>query len=289
MLITIFTPTYNRSHTLPRVFRSLQKQTMKDFEWLIVDDGSTDNTSEIVKGFKDTADFPIRYIQKENGGKHTAHNEAIKLAKGELFFTVDSDDWLPNRSLTLIKELADDLIISPKLAGIVALKDYESGKIIGKPFPKDKYISSLRELEASGNGGERSLVFKTEIIRRYPYPVIEGERFLTESVVYDRIGLKYDFVISNDTLTTCEYQIDGLSAKIKKIMANNPCGYAIYYAQRIELANSMKERIGHMARYQAFRLKTKEANRKYCNYKGKHIFLTSLFMPLGSIVKYLYR
>ena len=105
MLLTVFTPTFNRAHTIARTFNSLKQQTFKNFEWLIVDDGSTDSTEKVVEGFIESSDLNIRYIKKENGGKHTAYNLALEQAAGELFFVVDSDDWLPDNSLSDIASL----------------------------------------------------------------------------------------------------------------------------------------------------------------------------------------
>lgn len=289
MLITVFTPTYNRAHTISRTFGSLCKQKIKDFEWLIVDDGSTDETEILINAFKKKAEFPIVYVKKNNGGKHTAHNEALKYAKGDLFFTVDSDDWLPDSSLSQIKTLSAELLKSKELAGIVALKELPEGIIISDVFPKDLHVSSLLNLERIGKGGERSLVFKTEILRRFPFPVIGGERFMSESVIYDRLGCQYSFLISNSILTTCEYQPDGLSAGIKKLMSQNPCGYAIYYSQRVNMVTTFRKRIGMAVRFIAFRLKTQKHLRPFCTYSGTHKLLLTFLYPFGYLVKYYYR
>lgn len=289
MLVTVFTPTYNRASTIVRTYQSLCRQKMKDFEWLVVDDGSTDETESLISSLMPIADFPINYIKKTNGGKHTAYNKALLLAKGKLFFTVDSDDWLPDDSLISISSISNELLSSKQLAGLIALKTNPEGRVIGKQFPKKRYVSSLKELEASGYSGERSIVFKTEVAQRYPFPEIESEKFMGESVVYDRIGKDFDFIIENDILMICEYQPDGLSSHIHRTMLNNPGGYLIYYAQRIDEAISLRYQIKYVIRYNAFKyLSDKEIINKY-QYKGKNLFLTRFFSPIGAIAAMIYK
>lgn len=276
MLLTVFTPTYNRVHTLERTFRSLCRQQFKDFEWLVVDDGSTDGTAELITGLHALADFPINYVAKENGGKHTAYNEGLRRARGRWFFTVDSDDWLPDDSLAHIADIAPEAEKDPRIAGIIALKEYPDGRLIGRPYPADLRRASLFELERNGHRGERSLVFKTEIARQYPFPVIAGEKFMTESVVYDRIAVHYDFMVSNLILTTCEYQPDGLSSNPYRVIVRNPGGYAMYFAGRLDM------RLGLRAFFKCF-LSYLAMARMYGNdvYSGRHRRLIRLFKPLG--------
>lgn len=284
MLLTVFTPTYNRVHTLERTFRSLCRQHFKDFEWLVVDDGSTDGTAELITGLRALADFPINYVAKENGGKHTAYNEGLRRARGRWFFTVDSDDWLPDDSLAHIADIAPEAEKDPRIAGIIALKEYPDGRLIGRPYPADLRRASLFELERNGHRGERSLVFKTEIARQYPFPVIAGEKFMTESVVYDRIAVHYDFMVSNLILTTCEYQPDGLSSDPYRIIAKNPGGYALYYAGRLDAARGVREFLRYALRYLGM---ARLSGRKI--YQGKHRIAVGLLSPLGIPVAHFYR
>lgn len=282
MLLTVFTPTYNRVNTLSRLFESLNKQNFNDFEWLIVDDGSTDNTTELIKIFKEKADFCIRYYKKENGGKHTAHNKALELAKGELFFTVDSDDWLPEDCFEKLQEYAHKVLSQPKSVGIVGLKAYGDGKIIGRSFPEVMADSSFENLDRTGNGGERSLVFKTEVIRQYPFPIIEGEKFVTEAVVYDKIDRYQGFIICNEIFTICEYQIDGLSSNPRKIMAKNPTGFMMWFSGRIDRKQPQLKRVGYILKYHAMRALIK--GRKPEKYNGRHKLLVTAFAPFSYCV-----
>lgn len=285
MLITVFTPTYNRANTIRRTFNSLICQTAKNFEWLVVDDGSTDDTASLFEEFEARADFPVRYVKKENGGKHTAHNLALELAQGELFFTVDSDDWLPEDSIEKLNTLIPLLEQNNSLLGIIGLKAYEDGSIIGNSFPENLPPHGFRELELTGNGGERSIIFRTEVIKSYPFPVFQYERFMPECVVYDQIDRPKSFVISNLVFTICEYQHDGLSSNPKRLMATYPCGYVCYFSRRIDMATTLKERIGYVLHYHAM---FKIACNRSLKYRGEHKFLTSLFSPFKPLLSYQY-
>lgn len=282
MLITVFTPTYNREKTIRRTFESLCRQTSKCFEWLVVDDGSTDNTELIFHEFEKKADFQIRYIKKPNGGKHTAYNLALEKANGDLFFTVDSDDWLPDNSIKKILDISDGIATNNTIAGIIALKELPDKTTIGHEFKESNTFRSLRDLELSGQGGERALIFKTLIARQYPFPIIPGERFLTESVVYDQFK-NYSFYIINTPLTTCEYLDGGLSSNVKQTMVNNPGGYKLYYRNRICIAKSKKELLGYILRYNAFAHLYNNHDNDVPDYNGKYkclISLMTIFTPL---------
>lgn len=287
MLITVFTPTYNRAHTLSRTFESLMAQSYRDFEWLIVDDGSTDNTEEVVKKFCIKSEFAIRYIKKSNGGKHTAYNVALEEARGDLFFVVDSDDWLCINSLTEISSIAVQIDDYDSIAGIIALKSTPDGTIISRPFTKECYTATFRELELSGQGGERSIIFKTNIAKLYPFPIIEGERFMPEGVVYDKFNQDYKFVIRNNSLTICEYQMNGLSSAPRSLMFKNPGGYTLYYRNRIDMAASLSERFGYMIRYNLFKHLYRGSG--VLVYKGRYWILCAIlkvFTPLVLLYYY---
>lgn len=288
--LTIFTPTYNREHTISRIYESILRQDnnlLNDIEWLIVDDGSSDGTESLVENWiEKQLTFTLLYIKQVNGGKHTAFNRAVQEAQGELFFTVDSDDWLADNSIKDVLELFDTICGDDSLAGIIALKCFPAGNLIGISYPKDNFISSISNLSSQGYGGERSLVFKTKILKKYPFPIIQGERFIGENVVYDKIDENYNFCVCNRILTVCEYQDDGLTSNLFRVMMQNSIGYKIYYAQRIDMAETFQERIGYVIRYNAFNLLKKDSQ---YNYKGKHKLLVWLMFPLGFLAYFYYK
>jgi len=285
-MITIFTPTYNRSHTLARLYQSLMRQTSRDFEWLIVDDGSTDGTSQFITSVSNVATFPVRYLWQPNKGKYIAYNNGLRNAQGEFFMCVDSDDWLPDDSIDSILSLCQRLKHENKVAGVVALKSNPDNKIIGKPFKEGYTRSGLYGLELEGQRGERSIVFKTSIARDFLFPEDSGEKFMPECVIYDRYEGKYDFIISNTVLTICEYQQKGLSSAPRRLMVMNPAGYKLFYSQRIDMKSSIIVRFINVIKYNAFRI---IYGGSLYDYAGDYPLLVAIFRPLGRIAACYYR
>lgn len=283
-MITVFTPTYNRCNLLNRLYQSLVSQNNKNFEWLIVDDGSCDDTKQTVDEWIKDNKITIRYIYQINSGKYVAFNNGVQNANGNLFFCVDSDDYLPFGAIETIYDVWSNTQLED-VSGIIALKSYTDGKIIGNKICNSIKAASAFELTYKYNcGGERSLVYRTDILKNNLFPVIDGEKFVTECVVYDRIDQNYKLLILNEVLTVCEYQADGLTSNIFKTMLSNPTGYKIFYNQRIDMALTFKQRLGFIIRYNAFCFMSKDD--KY-NYTGKHRVVVKLTKPLGWLaVKY---
>ncbi len=263
-------------------------QSIDDFEWIIIDDGSTDNTEDVVFNFKRQSPFLIRYYKIPHGGKHRAYNAGLKLANGELFFVVDSDDYLTKDSLSAISSSVDVLNGRKDICGIIALKENRYGDLYGTPMPHEEEINSLKEFYDCCKNGERSFIFKTEIARKYPFPEIEGENFVTESVVYDRLGKDFGFMIINEPLTICEYQPDGLSSNIYSLMLANPVGYMIYHHQKVCNSTSIYQALRHALRYVAFRSASKSRS-EWCKYGGQYHWLIELLTPIGKIGEYYYK
>lgn len=232
--ITVFTPTYNRAYCLERLYNSLRDQTFTDFEWLVVDDGSTDNTEALVKSFVDNGDaFEIRYVRTENGGKHRAINKGVRSAKGRLFFIVDSDDYLPPYSLKRIDEIEKSIPLYEKdyFAGVCGLKSLPSGKIVGTTFDGEYIDISSIEQKKKGLYGDKAEIFYTNILSNYPFPEFEDEKFCTESIVWDRISKAgYKLRFFNQSIYSCEYLEDGLTNQGYSLYARNPkqWGLSIY-------------------------------------------------------------
>lgn len=285
-LLTIFTASYNRAHLLPRLYDSISTQEITQVEWLIVDDGSTDNTKQVVAELQQQANFPIRYINKPNGGKHTAINLGLQKAEGKWFFSVDSDDCLTIDSIRKIKNLLRKT--TSTTIGLIALKETLEHQLIGKAYPTDFAITSLHQIELNGNNGERSIVLLTSAARNHLFPEISTERFMTEAVLFDAIDQPDGFIATNDILTSCEYQIDGLSSDHPfKLMCKYPGGYKVYYRNRIDRSTSMHEMFSYIMRYHAFRYLYNGAEaHDYC---GKHSFAVLLLKPFSKIFAAHYR
>lgn len=283
-MLTIFTPAYNRAGTLPRLFESLMRQSCLDFEWLIIDDGSQDDTQAVVDGFTKTAGFPLRYHKKENGGKHTAYNMALELAQGEWFFCVDSDDILADEAVEMILKTAEKLTDNQ---GIIAYKSDFSGKRLSGEFPENLEQTGMNELVLKhGCSGEFTLIFPTALARKYPFPVFAGERFVTESVIYDRLDPVCRMYLLRESVMICEYQADGYSQNINGIIARNPKGYSMYFMQRIDVYPSFKQKIITAGKYWCFRWM---GGKPSVCYTGKHRVLTGLCLPLGLVFRVYYK
>ena len=235
MRITVFTPTYNRGYLIEKLYRSLQRQTFHDFEWVVVDDGSTDDTEDRVASFaKEENIFPIRYIKTANGGKHRAINVGTKVAQGELFYIVDSDDYLPDDALQIIDEVERTIPEAEKDAfgGVCGIKGFENDKAIGRTFKGEFLDITNLERMKYGIQGDKAEVFYTHILRRYPFPEFENENFITECVVWDKIAFDgYLLRFFNETVMICEYRTDGLSAQGDELYYRNPKGYGLYLYQ----------------------------------------------------------
>lgn len=232
MRITVFTPVYNRASLLPRLIESLKGQTFKDFEWVVVDDGSTDGTEELLRGFIEAGTpFPVVFKRIENGGKPNAVNLGVTLASGELFVTLDSDDYFTPDALESIDRAERSIPTSEtsSYAGVCGLKGYADGRRIGQTF-EGEYLDCTN-LERIKNRilGDKSEAIYTRVMKEYPFPIFEGEKFITESIVLDRMavnGLKFRYF--NTVTMICEYRNDGLSSEGKGLFLKNPRGYGLY-------------------------------------------------------------
>ena len=259
MLITVFTPTYNRAKLLPRLHKSLQEQTNKDFEWVIVDAGSTDNTKEAIDNIiiQEENDFPIRYFYKENGGKHTAINQGVKEAKGDLFFIADSDDVLLPNSLEIVYQQYSKIKENKDFGGVCGLDCYADGKIIGTGLAKD--------------------FIDINVLKEFPFPEIVNEHFVPEVLVWNRIAQKYKLRYINQPIYQVEYQEGGLTSKIIEIRMKSPIATTICYGEMLDLHIPIKSKIKAAINYWRFYfcIGDKSKTRKRIN------FLWVGLLPIG--------
>lgn len=239
-MITIFTPTYNRAYLLSNLYKSLQNQSNNNFEWLVIDDGSTDNTKKLFDYWlKDKNDFTIRYYKKENGGKHRATNFALKKANGEIFFPVDSDDILTQDAIQKINQWFSEIEGSKEYCGITANKGFLNGTpanpLFNSEFLDKTFLDVLtyKENDKFVLNGERATCIYTDIFRKFSYPEFENEKFVTEAVAYNRIahaGYKSRFF--NDIIYLYEYKEDGLTKSGSSLFLNNPHGYGLWLKEK---------------------------------------------------------
>lgn len=225
--LTIFTPAYNRANTIVRTYESLKKQNCKDFVWLVIDDGSTDNTAELVKQWQKCDNgFEIKYIYKKNGGMHTAHNTAYENIDTELNTCIDSDDCIAEGAVAKILEKWET-VKDKGYAGIIGLDADLNGKIIGKGFPEGLNETTVIGYYANGGSGDKKMVYRTDIIKKYPpYPTFEGEKYFSLGYKYRLIDQDYKLAVMNEVLVNVDYQPDGSSATMWKQYVMNPKGFA---------------------------------------------------------------
>ena len=309
MLITVFTPTYNRAHLLPRLYDSLCKQTFKDFEWLIVDDGSVDDTTSVVDqliidngqliiGCSDEGNsaeqnenqlsiincqLSIRYLYQKNGGKHRAINRGVKEARGELFFIVDSDDSLTENALELIAAYYSHIKDDNTVAGLGFMRCNEFGVKIGSPLDFETLKCNAFELTYQHHAsGDMAEVFRTEILKDIPFPEYDGEKFCPEALVWFRIADRYNMLWVNKCIYICKYLEGGLTSKIVRIRMDSPHTAALLYAEQLQRNIPLKVKLKSALSYWRF---------AFCNKKisfGKKIREISLeyalLFPIGYMI-----
>lgn len=224
--ITVFTPTYNRAYILPQLYESLKRQTSQDFCWLIVDDGSTDNTKEIVDGWIREAIVDIRYYYQENGGKMRAHNYGVSLCDTELFLCCDSDDYLTDDAVGLINSLWLGAESKESLSGVIGPKCvYFHNKKLDSIIPKNAIVMTYNEFSnVYGKVKETFLAYRTDIIRQFPFPVQEGEKFIPEGFIYSQIDRSYKMIVLSKEIMICEYLADGYTNNGVITFVQNPKG-----------------------------------------------------------------
>lgn len=253
MKFTIFTPTYNRAYVLNNLYQSLCKQTCKDFEWIIVDDGSTDNTAELCASFTHE-EFSVKYIKVPNQGKHVAINTGAKIARGKWFFIVDSDDWLPEDSISKFLE-EEKNIVSPKVGVLCGMRYNSKGARIGGDISfKNIECTPFYFRYTMKVKGDLAEAILTSVLREYPFPVYEDETFCPEALLFNRIAKKYLTHYFNENVYFCEYLSDGLSAHITRMRMKNWRASTLCYAEQAECQVPVSVKIRSWINYWRFKL-----------------------------------
>lgn len=284
-MLTIFTPTYNRADLLARGYQALKQQKCKDFVWLIVDDGSTDNTRDVVRGFQEQDNgFKIKYIYKENGGLHTGYNCAIAHADTELSMCIDSDDWIADnaveRVITLWKQIKRD-----DCAGIVALDADPEGKPICV-INGNGYIN-LNAYDVSHRwAGDRKLVIRTELYKAVaPMPSFPGEKNFNPQYMHYKIAQDHNFYVLNEPICIVDYQISGMSAGIYNQFINSPNSFAEFRRMQMTMRpNNWKFIVKSAIHYDASCILAGKPSEMIT--KSPKKFLTMLMAPAGFLLSW---
>ncbi|MCI6731556.1 MAG: glycosyltransferase family 2 protein [Lachnospiraceae bacterium] len=226
MKLTILTPTYNRAYELQKLYDSLKKQSVRDFIWMIVDDGSTDSTEDTVSEIQKSVVFPVFYIKKQNGGKHTALNTGIRQIKTELVFIVDSDDWLAEDAVETVLRYHERYKKKEGICGYSFLRKFPDGSVNGKLFEPDEKIASYIEVRINGDDtyADKAEIFFTACLQEFPFPEYTGERFLGEDLIWIRMARKYNMVHINKAIYIGNYMSNGLTRNRRRNNINSPIG-----------------------------------------------------------------
>lgn len=276
--LAIITPTYNRAKFLQEVYNSLNAQTVKDFVWYIIDDGSKDNSCEIAQNIKDTADFKVVFKSKTNGGKHTALNFAYNIIEEELTLILDSDDKLTSTAVATILEDYKKIKDNNKICGLGYLRCDFDLNVVGKLYTQDEIIDNFSNQRINNNTyGDKCEIFKTEILKKYPFPQFEGENFVSESAVWCKMSLDYDMLFINKAIYLCEYQSGGLSDNIHKRLFKNPKGatecYLSMSSKQVKFFPRLKYTMAFNVYSFACKTKFKE---KFKKISSKFLFMLTL-------------
>jgi glycosyltransferase involved in cell wall biosynthesis len=260
-LFTIFIPTYNRAHTLPRALKSVDGQSFRDFEVLLIDDGSTDETKALIVEWQDRVGFPIVYHWQPNQGKHAAHNAALEHARGELTVILDSDDMLAPDALEKLRNHWQSIPEEERrsYAGVEGLCAHMGdGRIAGTRFPEDVMDSDYIEIRKKlGITGDKKNAVRTDLLRRYPFPRFEGERHIRPSLLWKRLSQEYRFRYVNEVIQLVEYQQEGLSANRFHLRMANPRGFSYYFREEVNVhgrRDGFRRRLRNCSRYVRYSL-----------------------------------
>lgn len=248
--ITIFTPTYNRAYILRQLYESLKSQTNHSFLWIIVDDGSTDNTEELISTWLVENIIDIRYYKQENGGKQRAHNKGVELCDTELFICVDSDDYLTEDAIEVLIATWDSIENKQNLSGIVGLRGKDKSTPLGTEMPINIKKSTLSDLyNKKGFYGDTALLFRTDVLKQFPFYVVEGENFIGEGYVYLQIDQNYSLYLLNRIIYICEYLEDGYTSNVRRLIKSNPKGYMVLNKQSALLSKTIKSKYKNTIKY----------------------------------------
>ena len=287
--ITVLTPTYNRGKLLEKLYKSLCAQDCKDFEWLIVDDGSTDDTSERVEQMKQTADFPISYHKKENGGKHTALNYAYQLIKTPLTFIVDSDDSLTEDAISCVNAIYEKYKNERDLCGFSFLRGKPDGGYLSTSgVPQDGMKESYVDCRINRSiGGDMAEVWYTHCLKEYPFPEFQGEKFLGEDIVWVRMSEKYKIRFFNRVIYISDYLEDGLTNNRRKHNIKSPNGCVARAEAFLDSDSNIKTKIKAALQYQIYgRFSDKSIKELFAQSKHKWVFVIIYFPAICLYLKW---
>lgn len=275
-MVTILTPTYNRACLLHRLYTSLCRQTCSDFVWIVVDDGSTDDTKNVVEKWIKERKIVIKYFYQENAGKMQAHNKGVRESASEYLLCVDSDDYLTDNAIQLISDRIEKM---DDCFGIIAYKGFvENNSMPYHHFPKGLTESTLVNLYKSGFCGDTALVYKTDVLKNHLFPQFGNEKFITEAFVYDQIDQEGTLTLLDDVLIVCEYFEDGYTHNALDLYKKYPLGWRKFFVQRVSFSRTLREKVKYMSYSICYLIL---ARKKKLIFDGEYPFLSIMCIPIG--------
>lgn len=279
--VTVITPTYNRENTLWKLYTSLIHQSCQDFEWLVIDDGSTDNTGQIIEEMIKQNNIPIKYIYKQNGGKHSALNKGIPLIKSKMTIIVDSDDQLLPVAIETIIKFGEKYYRNKSISALSFLRIFSNGKPVRSLEQSEYEESYIEYLIKQKHPGDMAEVFFTHVLKEFPFPEFTGERFLSEDVVWIEMGKRYKYIFVNKPIYQCEYLSDGLTANDKPLKFASPLGSMLRGKKLMSLECGLKANIKGAIIYNCYKINTAENIPEVLKLTGREKILTFFTRPLG--------
>ena len=289
MFLTIMTPTYNRCGLLEKLYKSLINQNNKDFIWLIIDDGSNDNTKDIVNKFKFENKINIEYLYKKNGGKHTALNVGFQNLKTDLTVIVDSDDMLTHDAVDVIYEYYQKYMNEKNVSGFCFLKGYDQNKSVTVKYPDDEIKANYNEyIINSFINGDKCEVFKSEILKKYKFDEYENEKFLAEGYLWSLINDNLDTIFVNKIIYLCDYLDGGLTKSGRKLRLSNPLGGKRHAEEYLKDKYKLKIRFKNALLYNVYSLQSKtKVNFKLSRFLLLLTYIPALFLKIYWNKKYM--
>ncbi|MDB9874306.1 glycosyltransferase family 2 protein [Flavobacteriaceae bacterium] len=282
MLITIFTPLFNRARYLERIYQSILNQNDLEIEWIIVDDGSNDHPKTVIDPWINDANFKIIYQYQNNQGKHVAINKGVELASGVFFFILDSDDYLPTNALKRTRAKTDLISSIDSYAGVCGRIQYINGTIVGSKFQGDIYSNSLDIRFNHKIKGDLMEVFKTEILKNNSFPVFDKERFCPEALVWNRIAQNYNLLFFDESIYVCEYLEGGLTSNIAKLRMESPKASMLYYSELFKASIPFVQKIKALLNFWRFSFNSPQS--LVLKYKYVNTIWSILIIPFGYVL-----
>lgn len=284
--LCIFTPTFQRAHLLPRLYNSLVSQSCQDFVWLIIDDGSTDDTRALTERWIKESKIEIKYVYKKNGGMHTAHNVAYSIIDNEINTCIDSDDWMPDSAVELIIKRWKNVRHCEGVSGIIGLDATPSGDIVGTRLPPDYTQTTLGLLHSKYRiKGDKKVIYRSDIIRSFPrYPEFDGEKLVPLGTLYRLIDQKYSLMCFNDVYAVVEYQVGGSSDTVIQQYFQSPRGFRESRKIFIKYSMSISELYRNVIHYG---ISSKIINEKNYQIKSPTPILSIICTPVVNMI-YIY-